>query len=136
MLEVKREMLWQFTFRGENVVTRDVGRKVLQWVDKFKEIGDIIVQYHPGHAALPWAGFRFLLKVKFRHDATNPCSMQERLMDTEEEKESLCKMNDLQYKGDIQDYLVRMETLNYHVCLSGIAWQEALHIGLNENIKD
>lgn len=32
-------------------------------MSKFKEIGDIIVQYDPGHAALPWAGFRFLLMV-------------------------------------------------------------------------
>ena len=29
-----------------------------------------------------------------------------------------------------------MEDLNYHVCLSGIAWQQALHSGLNEEIKD
>jgi hypothetical protein len=56
--------------------------------------------------------------------------MQERFMDTEEEKESLCKMNDLQYKGGIQDDLVRMETLNYHVCLSGIAWQELCTLAL------
>ncbi|KAF8417291.1 hypothetical protein EV426DRAFT_711742 [Tirmania nivea] len=32
-------------------------------VNRFKEIGDIIVQFDPGHAALPWAGFRFLLKI-------------------------------------------------------------------------
>jgi hypothetical protein len=29
-----------------------------------------------------------------------------------------------------------MEDLNYQVCLSGIAWREALHSGLNEDIKD
>ena len=40
----------------------------------------------------------------------------------EEETECLQKMNKLQYKGDIQDYIVKMEDLNYHVCLSGIAW--------------
>ena len=67
MLKANREKPWQFTFRGETIVMRDVGRKILQWVDKFKEIGDIIIQYDPGHAALPWAGFRFLLKVKFGH---------------------------------------------------------------------
>ena len=42
---------------------RDVGMKILRWVDKFKQIGDTIVQYDPGHAAIPWAGFRFLLQV-------------------------------------------------------------------------
>ena len=45
-------------------------------------------------------------------------------------------MKKLQYKGDIQDYIVKMEDLNYHVCLSGIAWRHALHSGLNEEIKD
>jgi hypothetical protein len=42
----------------------------------------------------------------------------------------------VQYKGDIQDYIVRMEALNYQVCLSGIAWREALHSGFNEDMKD
>ena len=42
---------------------RDVGMKILWWVYTFKEIGDIIVQNDPAHAALPWAGFRFLLQV-------------------------------------------------------------------------
>lgn len=37
--------------------------KLFAWVSKFKAIGDIVVQYDPGHAALPWAGFRFLLQV-------------------------------------------------------------------------
>ncbi|KAI5813264.1 hypothetical protein BZA77DRAFT_346373 [Pyronema omphalodes] len=37
--------------------------KLLNWLDKFKEIGDIVVQYDPTHAALPWAAFRFILKI-------------------------------------------------------------------------
>ena len=62
--------------------------------------------------------------------------MEERFMDPEDETECLEKMKKLQYKGDIQDYIVKMEDLNYHVCLSGIAWQHVLHSGLNEEIKD
>ena len=54
---------WKFQFKGEEIVMRDIGMKILHWIDRFKQIGDIIVQYDPGHAALPWAGFRFLLKV-------------------------------------------------------------------------
>ena len=42
---------------------RDVGMKILRWIDKFTQIGDTIVQFDPVHAALPWAGFRFLLQV-------------------------------------------------------------------------
>ena len=59
--------LWKVRIRGEDVVLRDVGMKILRWVDKFKQIGDITIQYDPGHAALPWAGFRFLLQVGFNH---------------------------------------------------------------------
>ena len=32
-------------------------------MNKFKEVGDIAVQYDPGHAALPWAAIRFFLQV-------------------------------------------------------------------------
>ena len=57
--------LWKVKFGEEDseVALRDVGMKILRWVDKFKQIGDIIVQFDPAHAALPWAGFRFLLQV-------------------------------------------------------------------------
>lgn len=30
-----------------------------------KQIGDTVVQYGPGHSALPWAGVRFILQVAF-----------------------------------------------------------------------
>jgi len=67
ILDRNRDKRWQFTFRGETIVMRDVGRKILLWVDKFKGIGDVVIQFDPGHAALPWAGFRFLLKVELSH---------------------------------------------------------------------
>ncbi len=55
---------WKFKrSSGELVILRDVFEKILHWVNKFKEAGDIIVQYDPAHAALPWAGVRFLLQV-------------------------------------------------------------------------
>ena len=63
ILNKKKGEFWKVKFRGEEVVLRDVGLKILHWVDTFKQIGDIIVQYDPVHAALPWAGFRFLLQV-------------------------------------------------------------------------
>jgi hypothetical protein len=89
--------------------------------------------------ALAWYNNREdQLKKHFQVDTWRAfiSSMEERFIDTEEEKENLRKMKELQYKGDIRDYIVKMEDLNYHVCLSGIAWREALHSGLNEDIKD
>ena len=48
----------------KRVVLRDVFTKIAKWIEKFIEVGDIAVQYDPGHAALPWAALRFLLKVR------------------------------------------------------------------------
>ena len=64
ILSKKKGEFWKVKFREEEVVLRDVGMKILRWIDTFKKIGDIIVQYDPVHAALPWAGFRFLLQVR------------------------------------------------------------------------
>lgn len=55
---------WTIRWGREEIVLRDIGMKILQWIDKFKAIGDTVVQYDPGHAALPWAAFRFLLQVR------------------------------------------------------------------------
>ncbi|KAF8459964.1 hypothetical protein BDZ91DRAFT_457469 [Kalaharituber pfeilii] len=44
----------------------DLGQKmqaIICWIDKFKTIGDIVIQYDPVHAALPWAGVRFILQM-------------------------------------------------------------------------
>ena len=61
------ERRWRFKKRnGEVVILRDVLDKVMVWVNKFKEIGDMAIQYDPVHAALPWAGIRFLLQVSLK----------------------------------------------------------------------
>ena len=57
---------WRFKkSNGDVIIIRDLLDKVLAWVKKFKEIGDIVSQFDPAHAALPWAGVRFLLQVHF-----------------------------------------------------------------------
>jgi hypothetical protein len=58
-----RERGLKFKFGGKTFVVRDLADKILSWVEKFKEIGDIAVQYDPGHAALPWAGVRLILQA-------------------------------------------------------------------------
>ena len=61
---VKRRWRLQMPGRnGETVVLRDIFAKMVHWIDAFKQIGDIVVQYDPGHAALPWAGVRFILQI-------------------------------------------------------------------------
>jgi hypothetical protein len=55
---------WKFKKRnGEVVFVRDILEKMVKSVNKFKEIGDVAVQYDPSHAALPWVGIRMVLQV-------------------------------------------------------------------------
>ncbi len=49
---------------GETIILRDVFGKIVSWINLFKQIGDSAVQYDPQHAALPWAGIRFVLQVR------------------------------------------------------------------------
>lgn len=55
---------WKFTKQnGDIVIVRDVCEKLIKCVNKFKEAGDVAVQYDPAHASLPWAAVRFLLQT-------------------------------------------------------------------------
>lgn len=46
---------------GKPLVVRDLYAKIVACINKFKAIGDIVVQYDPAHAALPWAAVRLIL---------------------------------------------------------------------------
>ncbi|KAF8417649.1 ankyrin repeat-containing domain protein [Tirmania nivea] len=45
----------------KEIDVQDTADRLVGWIMKFKEVGDIVVQYDPVHAALPWAGVRFIL---------------------------------------------------------------------------
>lgn len=75
MLEVLREIVistekardiavntqWRVKWKGEVIEIRQVAGKIIRWVNEFKQFGDLIMQYDPGHAALPWAAVRIVL---------------------------------------------------------------------------
>ncbi|TEY67148.1 hypothetical protein BOTCAL_0129g00200 [Botryotinia calthae] len=63
--EVKaQERKWKLRKKnGQVIIIRDIFVKLAVWMEKFKSIGDIIVQYDPVHASLPWAVIRFLLQA-------------------------------------------------------------------------
>lgn len=48
---------------GSIIIVRDLLEKVVKYFRRFKEIGDIVIQFDPVHAALPWAGVRFIFEV-------------------------------------------------------------------------
>lgn len=52
---------FKFRFCGQDVILRDYAEKVITFLQKFKTIGDVAESFDPVHAALPWAGVRFLL---------------------------------------------------------------------------
>jgi hypothetical protein len=55
---------WSYTRpNGEVIMLRDSMTRVVEWVKKFRDVGDSVMQYDPAHAALPWAGMRVLLQV-------------------------------------------------------------------------
>jgi hypothetical protein len=55
---------WRYRRKsGEFIIFADLFSKMAKWIDLFKQVGDTTVQYDPVHAAIPWAGVRFLLQV-------------------------------------------------------------------------
>ncbi|KAF8249261.1 ankyrin [Wilcoxina mikolae CBS 423.85] len=54
-IEKKRqceEEAWTYTWRGKTINLSETFDSILAWMNKFKQIGDIIVQYDPVHSAL------------------------------------------------------------------------------------
>ncbi|TGO16238.1 hypothetical protein BTUL_0030g00230 [Botrytis tulipae] len=59
-----QERKWKWKRKnGQVIIIRDIFVKLAIWMEKFKSIGDIVVQYDPIHASLPWAVVRFLLQA-------------------------------------------------------------------------
>ncbi|KAF7889956.1 uncharacterized protein EAF02_002371 [Botrytis sinoallii] len=59
-----QERKWKWKKKnGQVIIIRDIFVKLAIWIEKFKSIGDIVVQYDPIHASLPWAAVRFLLQA-------------------------------------------------------------------------
>ena len=58
-----------YSRKGKPVTFRVALQNILHWLDNFKKVGDIVVQYDPGHAALPWAAFRFVLQAAVTEQA-------------------------------------------------------------------
>ncbi|KAG0643976.1 hypothetical protein HOY80DRAFT_1031491 [Tuber brumale] len=60
----------KFNWKGKELLLHDVVSRIITWIDKFKTIGDIVSQYDPAHAVLPWVGFRFLLQAIVKANGT------------------------------------------------------------------
>jgi len=49
--------------KSKRIIVRDLVDKLTSCISKFVAVGDTLVQYDPGHAAIPWAILRFILQV-------------------------------------------------------------------------
>ncbi|KAL5388700.1 hypothetical protein DPSP01_002806 [Paraphaeosphaeria sporulosa] len=55
---------WKFSKgHGREVIIHDLLEKSANWIQKFKQVGDIAVQYDTTAASLPWAAVRLVLQV-------------------------------------------------------------------------
>lgn len=57
------EKRWKFTRNGRQIIIRDLFEKASKWIQKFREVGDIAVQYDTANASLPWAAVRLVLQI-------------------------------------------------------------------------
>ncbi|KAF8415382.1 hypothetical protein EV426DRAFT_515956, partial [Tirmania nivea] len=62
-IDKRRWVNYSYTWNGRTYKIFGLLNNVTTWVDRFKSIGDIIVQFDPIHSALPWAAVRMLLQV-------------------------------------------------------------------------
>lgn len=60
--DVCHDQMWKFQWRGEEVVLRDVADKTIVRVNKFQEMGDMIVKCDPVHLMIPWAPIKFVME--------------------------------------------------------------------------
>lgn len=61
------EKQWKFRTGSETVPMRDPLGRIVAWINKFRDVGTIMMQYDPTHAAIPWAAIRFVLEVSFQN---------------------------------------------------------------------
>jgi hypothetical protein len=58
------EKRWRVTFAGREFILKEEADRVIRWLNRVKEVGDVVVNVDPMHAGLPWAGIRLLLEVR------------------------------------------------------------------------
>ena len=105
---------WTYTrSNGQEVKLWDVLDKIMKWVNRFKGIGDIAIQYDPGHAALPWAAIRFILQASVSSVETfghmlEGVELSSRIIAIYAEVERACLKGISRLKTQLADALVKL----------------------------
>ena len=66
------EKRWRVTFAGREFILKEEADKVICWLNRVKQVGDVVVNVDPVHAGLPWAGIRLLLEVRILSPKPKP----------------------------------------------------------------
>lgn len=60
--EICESKRWTFSLNGRHISVREEADRVIDWLNRFKQAGDVAVNADPIHAGLPWALVRILLQ--------------------------------------------------------------------------
>lgn len=105
---------WKYTrSSGQEIKLWDVLDKIMKWVNRFKSVGDMAVQYDPGHAALPWAAIRFVLQASVSSVETfghmlEGVELSSRIIAIYAEVERACLKGVSRLKTQLADALVKL----------------------------
>jgi hypothetical protein len=69
------EKRWRVTFAGREFILKEEADKVICWLNRVKQVGDVVVNVDPVHAGLPWAGIRLLLEVRVLSPKPKPTDL-------------------------------------------------------------
>jgi hypothetical protein len=69
------EKRWRFTFAGREFILKEEADKVVSWLNRFKDVGNVAASADPVHAGLPWAGIRLLLEVRILSPKLEPTNL-------------------------------------------------------------
>lgn len=58
-----KENSYKFNFLGREIFLEDVAEKIVFWLNKVKDLGDVAASFDPVHAGIPWAVIKFCLQV-------------------------------------------------------------------------
>ena len=68
-VEGKRDLAqakqWTISWKGQRVPINKLADRIVTGIERFAAVGDQVASYDPVHFALPWAGVRFLLMVRY-----------------------------------------------------------------------
>ncbi|KAL0631457.1 hypothetical protein Q9L58_009678 [Maublancomyces gigas] len=125
------EKQWKYNLKGKTIILRDVADKLIGWVEKFKSIGDVVASFNPTHAALPWAGVRFLLQI-----AVDDSQKMAELLEALEDIANLigrCAIYETLYLGNQNTSAVRCEEviIELYACILQYLFQAKKYYSKN-----